>query len=392
MIHNIKLYKSFNFWGDETLEVKIFTENGEYTANVPAGTSKGKAEAKSVPFRKAKQVFSEIRSQLIAKDENDWRRIEAMLLRMDGTENFSNIGGNLALALGIAAAKAATGNKLWKITGRFPSAFPCPLSNMIGGGKHHGHSDWQEFLLLPARAKSPAEALKIVVDAWKVIGEELKEKKILLGRNLENAWMAGLDNFKTLDFLSDIAADYNMKIGIDFAASSFWTGKGYKYKTEKKTLSKEGHFNLVLEAAKKYRIYYLEDPFHENDFKSFRNLTEELGKKALVVGDDIYSTNPKRLGTGIKNSSSNGIIIKPNQIGSLNLTERVVEIAKRNSITIIPSHRSRETHDTWLSDLAVAWEAPLIKISATGADIPKHNRLIELWEEIPNARMSDLPL
>ncbi len=390
MINNIKIYPAFNSRGKETVEVKVFTGNSAYTASIPAGTSKGSNEAKDLPVSDIMGIFPKIRHYFIGMDEKNWREADKLLQKIDKTKDFSNIGVNLALAISIAIARAATDNQLYKLGKRkFRTTFPLPVSNVFGGGKHGGNCDWQEFLIIPHKATDPYMAFKTVLEVWGSIGEELLRKKILVGKNIEEAWMSRLTDLKTLDFLSDIASDWDVKIGIDFAASSIWTGKNYRYKKLRKTLSPEKHFNLVLEIAKKYNIYYLEDPFHENDFKAFRNLTEELGGKALVIGDDLYCTNQKRFERGIKHKSTNGIIIKPNQIGTLTQTEDVVRTAEKNNIRIIPSHRSKETFDPWLSDLAVAWHAPLIKIGM-GADIAKHNRLIQLWKDIPNVRMAEL--
>jgi enolase len=140
----------------------------------------------------------------------------------------------------------------------------------------------------------------------------------------------------------------------------------------------------------RYRLAYLEDPLHENDFSNFSELTKSAGRLCAVVGDDLYCTNIGRLEKGIKHKSSNGIIIKPNQTGTLSRAREVVLKAKEAGLTVIPSHRSGETDDDWLADLAIAWQAPLIKAGVSGLDPPKLNRLIELWEEIPKTRMAKL--
>lgn len=389
MIENVKIYPVFNLWGKRTLEVKVFTENGIYSASVPAGTSRGENEAKEVSVTRALNIFPEIRKNLIGLDEKEWEKLDRLLIKLDGTQDFRDIGVNTVLAASIAVARAATNNELWRLGGRkLHTHFPFPASNMIGGGKHWGGCDWQEFLIIPHRAKNPFQAARTIIDFWTSIGEELKKKKLLAGRNLENAWMGRLDNLRTLDFLSRFASDWDVRIGVDFAASSLWNGKKYVYKGMGKKLDPEKQIDFIKEVAEKYRIYYLEDPFHENDFKSFSVLTKEL-QDSLVTGDDLYCTNPKRLVLGARSRAGNGVIIKPNQIGTLYQTKQVIDIARRKGMTIVPSHRSRETGDNWLADLAVNWEAPLIKIGLS--DIPKFNRLIELWDDIANSRMAELP-
>ncbi|NIO19493.1 MAG: hypothetical protein GTN76_01770, partial [Candidatus Aenigmarchaeota archaeon] len=204
--------------------------------------------------------------------------------------------------------------------------------------------------------------------------------------------MTKLDDLKTLDLLSDVSDDWKVKLGIDFASSSLWNGKRYVYKKLGKSLTPSQHLDFITEVAKKYKLYYLEDPIQENGFRQFMILNYRLGKDCIIAGDDLYCTNPKRLRKGIKNKATNGIIIKPNQIGTLSFADEVVRIAKENGMVIIPSHRSGETEDDWLADLTLAWDAPLIKSGITGSDMAKLNRLIELWEEIPDVRMAKLPL
>lgn len=392
MIENAKIYPVFNLWGKRTLEVKVFTENGIYSASVPAGTSKGENEAKEISVPRALKIFPEIRKNLIGLDEKNSEKIDRLLIKMDGTQDFRDIGVNTALATSVAIARAATNNELWRLDGRkLPTDFPFPVCNMIGGGKHGGGCDWQEFLIIPHRAKNPFHAARTIIDVWTSIGEELKRKKLLAGRNLENAWMSRLDDLRTLNFLSHFARDWDVRIGVDFAASSLWNGKKYVYKRAARTkvqMSPEKQIDFIKDVAEKYKIYYLEDPFHENDFRSFSILTKEL-PNSLVIGDDIYCTNPKRLALGARSKAGNGVIIKPNQIGTLYQVKQAINIARRKGITIIPSHRSKETDDNWLADLAVNWEAPLIKIGLS--DIPKYNRLIELWDDIANSRMAELP-
>jgi enolase len=373
-----------------TVMVRLWTDRGEvYSASVPAGTSKGAKEAKDLPIGKVKKVFSIVRKSMVMLDEEDWVNADILLKEIDGTDDFSRIGGNLSLAISLAFARAATRGHLWRLTGKHIGAdFPIPACNVIGGGTHGGGTQWQEFLVMPHHSYSPMEAVKTVMEMHSVIGEELKKKKMLLGRNREGAWMSKMDDFDTLNLLSELADDWKVKIGIDFAATSFWTGKGYKYGG--KVYSDEQQYKTVLEMAKQHKIYYLEDPFHENDFKGFARLTKELGKKALVVGDDLYTTNIRRLKMGLSAKSTNSMIIKPNQIGTIHQTMETAKLARQKGHVLVPSHRSQETSDDWLSDICLALNAPLIKIGT--ADVPKFNRLLSLWEDIADSRMSRLPL
>jgi len=393
MIRNLKIYPIFNSKGTPAIMIKIQTDKGFYSASIPSGTSKGKYEAKELPVERVLKSFSKIRPRFIGKDERDWRGIDNLLRELDGTENFSKLGENLSLAISIACARAAFENSIWKIhKPRMSMVFPIPIGNVIGGGKHWGGTDWQEFLVIPHGARNPREAIETMVSMWASLGEELRKKKMLIGKNVENAWMTKLDDLKTLDLLSDVAEDWKVKLGIDFASSNLWNGKRYVYKKLKRNLTQSQQVDFITEIAKKYRLYYLEDPIQENGFGQFMILNNSLGKDCIIAGDDLYCTNPKRLKKGIKSSATNGIIIKPNQIGTLSLADEVVRIAKENDIITIPSHRSGETEDDWLADLSLAWDAPLIKSGITGSDMAKLNRLIELWEEIPEVKMAKLPL
>lgn len=392
MITDLRLMPCMNSKGEVSLRVKLRTDSGFYSASVPAGTSKGSSEAKDLAFEKAKAALPRIRQKIIGMQPES-EKVDRLLIGIDGTKNFSRIGGNLALGISLAVARAQTHGDLWRMNGLKDSErFPLPLGNVIGGGSHGGGTDWQEFLLIPHLAKSPQEAISNLVEAWSAIGEELKQKKILQGRNLENAWMAGLDEEKTLEFLSSVANDWHMKMGVDFAASGFWDGKAYVYKKSGRRRTSEQQLDYVKEMAQKYRIFYLEDPFHENAFAYFSTLTKELGSGHLVVGDDLYCTQLRRLEKGIQEKATSGIIIKPNQVGTLFQAQNAVLLAQKHGLNPVVSHRSGETSDDWIADLSVLWGAPLIKTGVMGMErLAKHNRLIELWEEVPSPRMAEMP-
>ena len=392
MIKDVKVYPSFMAIGRETVMVKIKTNKGIFSASVPSGTSKGAHEAKEFTTKKVRESLSKVRHEFIRKEEN-WQKIDEFLLELDGTKDFSKIGMNLALGVSIAVARAQTDGELWRLNNPElrKGIFPYPLGNTIGGGKHGGGTDWQEFLILNHRAKDPHDGVETMIEIWSAIGEELKDKNVLVGRNLENAWMTKMDDFKTLDFLADIAHDWNVKLGMDFAASSFFKDGKYIYKKSGKELTTEQQIDLIEQVAKDYKIYFLEDPFEENDYESFAELKSRLRSGHIVIGDDVYVTNPERFQEGIDKDCSHGIIIKPNQVGTLLQTQRVIDLCHEHEQVIVPSHRSGETTDPWLADLAVAWKSHIIKISSAGVDMAKHNRLIELWNEIPHVEMAELP-
>ena len=392
MITDLRLFPCLNSKGEAAVKAVLTCDSGSYSASVPSGTSKGSNEAKELPFEKAKKVFPDLRKKIIGMQE-DSQRIDRLLMSADRTSSYRSIGGNVALAISIAAARAQSHGSLWKLSGlKENERFPIPVGNVMGGGAHGGGTDWQEFLLIPYMAKSPLEAIESLIHAWHAIGEELNHKKILIGRNLESAWMANIDEEETLGLVSSIASDWHMRIGVDFAASGMWDGKCYNYKKGGMKLTTDKQFDLVKETAEKYKIWYMEDPFHENGFASFKSLTRELGSRHLVVGDDLYCTQLRRLEQGVQEKATNGIIIKPNQVGTLFQAARVASLAQAKAVAPVVSHRSGETGDDWIADLALLWDAPLIKTGVMGMErLAKHNRLIQLWEEVPNPKMAELP-
>jgi enolase len=392
MIKDVRIYPAYNSKGEHALRVKLQTgSNVFFSATIPSGTSKGKNEAKDIEMTRLADIFPKVRQNIIGLDENDWVTADEIIQQTDNSANYSNIGISLALGLSLAIAKASTAGELWKLRGaRENFRFPMPLGNVVGGGSHGGSTAWQEFLVLPYKAKSPMEATQINFEFWKVVGEELRKGGWLVGRNIENAWTTNLDELKTLDLLSSLAGDFNVKLGVDFAASSFWNGKTYAYKSLKKNLSPEKQIDAIARVAEVYDLYYLEDPLHEDDFEGFAELTSRLHGR-LVVGDDLFCTSRERVDKGIKLKSANAAIIKPNQYGTLYQVSKVIRLMKKSGMVPIVSHRSGETEDDWLSDLALAWDSPIIKIGNLGPDVAKHSRLSELWFDIPNRQMAPLP-
>ncbi len=393
MIKDARIYSVYNSKGDHALRVKIQTGNSSFfSATIPSGTSKGKNEARDFGMRQITEVFPKVRKNIIGLDETDWVTADEIIEQTDNSKNYSNIGISLALGLSIAIAKASTNGELWRLRGaRERYHFPFPVGNLIGGGSHGGNTAWQEFLVIPVKAKTPAEAANTNYEIWKVVGEELNKRGWLISRNIENAWTSKLDDLKTLDLLSSIAEDFGARLGIDFAASSFWNGKEYVYKALKKKLTPDKQIDALIRTAEVYDLYYLEDPLHENDFAGFAELGKTLHGR-LIIGDDLFCTNAERVARGIQTRSANAAIIKPNQYGTLYQVSKVVRLMKKNGMVPIVSHRSGETEDDWLADLALAWDAPLIKIGNLGPDIPKHNRLLELWQDISQKQMAKLPL
>jgi len=384
MIDDIKLSKAVNSAKKEALKVGIKTEEKWFYASPPCGTSRGSHEAKDVDFAAALNLLHHVKKTLSGIDAN-YSDVDKAVKKFDGTSDFSHIGGNFALGLSVAAARAQTSGNLYSLNGK-KTKFPYPLVNVIGGGKHGGNTDFQEFLIVPYKEKTFPAAHRKARKIWTSIGSELRKRKLLVSKNLENAWITKMNEAQTLEFLQSL--DLDVKLGMDCAASSFWDAKKnrYVYAKSGKTMTRQEHFDFISFLIDEFDIYYCEDCFHEEDFEAFAELNSRF-KKNLIVGDDLTVTNPKRLETALEKKSISGMIVKPNQVGNLTLTQQVVDMAAKSGIEITPSHRSSETMDTFLADLSVAYGAKMIKSGIAGFDLPKLARLEALWKKIPGAEM-----
>ena len=398
LINNIKARKELNSRKEETIAVTIETTQGKFEAIAPSGKSRGKNEAE--PFSKKGINFSIdfvnvlgkkiIHDKMQLNEFNDLKTLEEEVRKFDKTKNYSVIGANALFALEAALLKAmaaAYAMPLWKFLNENPRILPMPLGNCIGGGQHiklhDGHpekrADFQEFLLLPQTEH--------FFDAYFINLQAYKDAKIMLsGKDKdwrgdltdENALAATLDNDSILALLSEVVkkikADFKIKItiGLDMAASSFWKSSHYEYKNPcLKKLNKEEQLKYVTELIEKYSLSYVEDPFHEEDFESFSKLLKILKKKnidCLITGDDLICTQKERLERAIKEQAINAVIIKPNQNGSLIETKEVVDLAKKNNIIPVISHRSGETSDNTIAHLAVGWQIPIIKTGILGKE------------------------
>lgn len=406
--------KIFNARGEETLEVDIVTENGSGRAAAPAGASKGKAEVVYYPKGGVDQAIYKFRQQiapeLAGRDASKQGRIDHLLHEIDGTENFSNIGGETAYAVSLAVVKAASDSfkmpLFQHLAGYFACEMPFPLGVVMSGGEHgKGKTpDIQEFLILPVRATSFLDAAKANILFHKRIGALLAKNKpdFVGGRDDEGAWLANVSSEEAFDIISKACEEvceqmgFECRFGIDMASSSLWDPKGkcYSYTREKKNRSTEEQYEYVMELIDKYNLIYVEDPFHEEDFKSFAKLTKEVGNKVLVCGDDLFTTNRKRLEKGIKLGAANSVIIKVNQVGTVTDAWDTVMIARDARYVRVVSHRSGDTNDTHIAHLAMAFRAPIIKTGIVeGSRIAKINALIRIEETIGDrARMIKLPV
>jgi len=406
--------KIFNDRGEETLEVDITTRSGFGRAGAPAGASKGKAEVVYYPEGGVDEALEKFRRliapELIGMDASEQGHIDRFLHEIDGTENFSNIGGETAYAVSLAVVKAASisvGNPLFQhLAGYFVSEMPFPLGVVLSGGEHgEGKTpDIQEFLVLPVRATRFIDAARANILFYKRIGVLLSERKadFVGGRDDEGAWLANVSSEEAFDIIStacDEVCDqmgFECRFGVDIAASTLWNSKAncYDYTREKKKRDTEEQYQYVMELIDKYNLIYVEDPFHEEDFDSFAKLTREVGNKVLVCGDDLFTTNRKRLERGIKAGAANAIIIKVNQVGTVTDAWDTVMMARDARYVRVVSHRSGDTNDTHIAHLAMAFRAPIIKAGIVeGSRIAKINSLIRIEETIGDrARMIKLPI
>ena len=375
--------------GDATVEVTIETDVGKFSASAPNGKSKGKHEAKSYKKSLEEDIetlkkFGEYFSEEFIEKFEDLRRIEDILGK--------NVGVNTSIAMEYAALKAMSKEQkkeIWEIIqdsihdlsdkSKAPKRSPRLVGNCIGGGKHSelvGNSkpDFQEFLLIPnLEAKEGySKNLEIKKNSKELL--QKKDSKFKGKKNDENAWMTSLNEKEVLEILTE----FKIPLGLDVAASSFYKRKKYHYQNPKLDRTDEEQLFYISNLIKNYNLFYIEDAFGEEDFENFAKLVLRF-PQALIVGDDLTVTNYKRVKKAIELKAINALIVKPNQNGSLVEVARVVDLCKKNNIKTIFSHRSGETEESILADLAFGFGADFIKCGITGKEREiKIKRLVEI--------------
>ena len=414
IIEDLIARKIFNSRGEETIEVDVITTSGFGRAAAPAGKSRGKAEVIYYPTggvdAASKKVDELIAPELAGLNADYQEEIDSTLHEIDGTANFKGIGGNTAFAISLANAEAAAnshGMLLFQfLGGSTATIMPYPLGNCISGGQHalRGKSpDIQEFLALPYGAETFLEAAMANAQIHKRIGDALKkkDKTFTAGKSDEGAWIASIDGADAFESIAGVCEevgnelDFECGFGVDMAATSLWDEKKqvYDYANENEKRDSGEQLDYVREIIEKYHLAYVEDPFHEEDFKSFAELTKRT-KNCLICGDDLFTTNNERLNQGVKIAAGNAIIIKVNQIGTLTDALETIQNAQRNGYSCVMSHRSGDTTDWHISHLAVAFGCPIIKTGVVeGARIAKINELVRIEQFLGNrARMADLKI
>ncbi|MGC8587130.1 MAG: phosphopyruvate hydratase [Candidatus Micrarchaeia archaeon] len=395
-IGSIKLRKIFDSRSQLTVEAKVSSASGiSVTASAPSGTSKSGYEVAAFPggIDRCLRNFSYYEKKFVGIDATDQQAIDTMLHEVGG-KGLGTIGGSISTAVSIACARLAAtteGMELYdyiysNFTRRFVSKKKMPrlLGNVIGGGAHSKKGmNIQEILISPDSDSFFRNAL-ISAELHAAIGNMLINKLgFSIGRNIEGAWSSPLSEEGNLS-IARKAADtlekkYGTKIdlGVDVASSEFYSDGKYRYRWGE--LDATGQLDMMIKIKRKYGLFYIEDPFEEDDFGSFAKLTSMLKSRAFVVGDDLYATSEKRLEKGISLSATNAVLIKVNQVGTLSDTVKVVETATGKGIRSIVSHRSGETDDAFIAHLAVAFGSPLIKSGISGGErVSKINELLRI--------------
>ncbi len=398
IIEDARVRKILDSRGNQTIEVEIFTSDGGIGyAMAPAGASKGEHEVRDYPVKgidESIRIFNEkIKNEIIGFDSLDQEGLDSLLHEMDGTDNFSTIGGNLAISISIANARAAADSLglpfYLYIGGIFNRKIPVPVGNIIGGGKHAiNGTTIQEFLVITFAPKV-RDAIFTNAQIHREVGKKLREKlpNVSLGLGDEKAWVASISDNEALEILHSVIEDFRSSTGykiypaMDFAASSFYVNGKYKYRDRE--LTRDQQIEYVEKLAEEYEVYYIEDPLDENDFEGFAKLTSDIGSKSLIVGDDIFVTNIERLRKGVDIGAANAILLKPNQIGTLTDFLKTASFAKESAYSTVVSHRSGETEDDYIADIAVGIGADHIKTGTIGGErTAKLNQLIRIEEEL----------
>ncbi|MDY6817100.1 MAG: phosphopyruvate hydratase [Halobacteriales archaeon] len=395
LIERIRLREVLDSRGNPTVEADVLTASGGFgRAAAPSGASTGAYEAVERPPPEAiaaarQHALPRLEGEVFAGDQ---RSVDAALRGADGTSDFSEIGANSAVAISMAAAKAAAdllSIPLYQhLGGAFRGEnFPIPLGNIIGGGEHATDAtDIQEFHAVPIGAPSVTDAVFANAAVHQAVGDRLHEDGITANKGDEGAWAPPIDDATAFEILTDAIdaveeeVGFEIALGLDVAATELYEDGAYQYRDTTRTPAEQVEY--MAELVEEHDLVYVEDPLEEDDFEGFVELTDRVGDQADICGDDLFVTNTERLADGIEMDAANSILIKPNQIGTLTDAFDAVELAERNGYTAVISHRSGETEDTTIAHLAVAVDAAYIKTGAVGGErTAKLNELIRIEHE-----------
>lgn len=414
-IRDVKALQILDSRGNPTIQVEVITEDGYVgKASVPSGASTGSFEAvelrdgdKSRYLGKGvekavENVNKKISKAIIGMNVYEQRKIDEEMIKLDDTPNKSNLGANSILGVSLAVAKAASnslGLDLYQYIGGINGKeLPIPMMNILNGGKHSDNNiSIQEFMIMPIGNITFTERMRRGVEIYHTLKKVLKEKGYSVGVGDEGGFAPNLENEEqALDIIIEAIrkAGYepgkDIKLALDIASTEMYeeakkiNKQGYYFWKTKQYKTQEEMIEYIIELCNKYPIFSIEDGLAEEDWEGWKVLTERLGNKVQLVGDDLFVTNPKRLGRGIEKNVANAILIKPNQIGTLTETLYTIQKAKQNGYKTVISHRSGETEDTTIADIAVGVNAGQIKTGAPCRTdrVSKYNRLLYIEEEI----------
>ena len=415
-IYSVTAREILDSRGNPTVEVTVILENGyRGIASVAAGASKGSHEAVELRdddkkrymgygvLKAVSHVNGEIQTKLRGMDANNQEKIDQTMIELDGMLNKSKFGANAILGVSMATCAAAAKSQRKPLyiyinelfTRQVPTSLermPTPTFNIINGGLHgSGNLNFQEFHIVPASNKTFSDALEMGVVIYYSAKHILKYRNAITSVGDEGGFAPNLfTNVDALEVLVEAIRDTKYKfgldvfLGLDVAATHFLTDRGYQIKDRPNPMKRDEFINYLLDVFGKYRLLILEDALEEDDWEGWRQLTQKLGKEVLIVGDDLLATNLKRLERALAEHSCNAILGKPNQIGSVSEFLKVAALARKNNIKIITSHRSGETTDTFVADLAVGIQSEYVKFGAPvrGERVVKYNRLLAIESEL----------
>lgn len=408
VIKKVKARQVFDSRGFPTVEAEVILADGSVGQSiVPSGASTGSYEAHELRDKSneylnkgvlsaVENINSEINNTVNGLSTFEQKKIDNLLIKLDGTDNKKRLGANAILAVSIANAKAAANSdktSLFKyLGGNNKNKLPFPMLNIINGGAHANNSlQIQEFMIRPDGGKSFYDCLRMSFLVIQNLKDELKLKKFNTNLGDEGGFAPSFNSDEiAIEYIIKAIKKAGLKIGrdinicLDVAANELYVSGKYKIKENNKPVPADELINYYKSLCNKYPIVSIEDPVFEDDWNVWKKLTRELGKKVQIVGDDLFVTNLMRLKKGVKELAANAILIKPNQIGTVTETLEVINFAKKNKFNTIISHRSGDSEDTFIADLAVATESSQIKTGslARSERVSKYNRLLRIEEEI----------
>ncbi|MBP7928247.1 phosphopyruvate hydratase [Patescibacteria group bacterium] len=405
-ISSIKAHKIVDSRGVWTVDTKVTLENGlSIEQPVPSGASRGENEAIYLPVEKSIEIINgPLSDALVGEDPSDQKKIDSIMLEMDGTHNKSHLGGNSILSISLAVSKLAaitTGVELYEYLSQLYGVpinksksikFPTPLFNVLNGGKHAQNKlSFQEFMIIPAQGLAFKKKMEMGVEIYHSLKKLLMDEGLAVGVGDEGGFAPdNLTVHKALEMLMRAVKvshepGKDVFLGMDVAAESFESEKQYNITEENLSLTTPEFAKYYQNIVMEFPLIYVEDPFYERDFEGWKLFHDSFAERLLVVGDDLVVTNPNILKKTLPKNLINAVIVKPNQVGTLTETLEFIRLAKENGLQIAVSHRSGDNpEDSFIADLALAVEADFIKSGAPvrGERIVKYNRLLDICSDL----------